>query len=555
MADLKTGWVLMDIKKLRKQLGMTQQELSERTGIPRTLISRYENGTNHPQTRNRALLEDALHVRENEDTPNVLTEEDVQQEEYQDEGKRINDFSSDIIQRLAAYYSRFSTIKNEIEKETEGKCELCGREIYTMISGYGRALLPFYVEKNNDRTTFSEKNMVYLCPNCWTRVNTQIDKRDQLRLQDIIEIHANPFVEVVLGIQNHDGGRRLRQELIHEKNMIFEQLCNTQPANTFIRSIPQTGTSAMVIYSVVAFLSNLEDPYRHQRNVLYISSAVDLMEQDIEKFRNTFRKYGLFRIGIYRPNQYSEDRVPSRDYNGVVFVTQSQMDEWITGKSGNTKGAEFLKSAIEKSFVVVMDGITAVSQNENSIQNRIIRYLSKTPHNLLGIWRGGPNSEQTVANGPNWTQIIPPYTTPEKIYTLSEVLPSIEAQWDYKKNISYSPDMFMSNSSKSVFWTCPNGHSYLSRINERTRNKTSGCPYCASKKVISGENDLGTLRPDILLEWDYEKNTDISPEKIALKSNRVVFWKCPNGHSYEMSIARRTMNSRVINQCPICRKK
>lgn len=102
MADLKTGWVFMDIKKLRKQLGMTQQELSERTGIPRTLISRYENGTNHPQTRNRALLEDALHVRDNGDTSNVLSEDNLKQDEYQIEGK-LNAFE-DVLRTICFNY-------------------------------------------------------------------------------------------------------------------------------------------------------------------------------------------------------------------------------------------------------------------------------------------------------------------------------------------------------------------------------------------------------------------------------------------------------------------
>lgn len=34
----------MTLKELRKQRGLTQQQLSKRTGIPRTVLSEYENG-------------------------------------------------------------------------------------------------------------------------------------------------------------------------------------------------------------------------------------------------------------------------------------------------------------------------------------------------------------------------------------------------------------------------------------------------------------------------------------------------------------------------------
>ena len=49
--------------------------------------------------------------------------------------------------------------------------------------------------------------------------------------------------------------------------------------------------------------------------------------------------------------------------------------------------------------------------------------------------------------------------------------------------------------------------------------------------------------------WDYEKNTDISPEEITLGSEKKVWWKCPLGHSFYRSIINQDKSK---NKCPIC---
>ena len=50
----------MQVRTLRKQQGMTQKQLSEKSGVPRLCIIRYESGRYKPGLENAAKLAAAL---------------------------------------------------------------------------------------------------------------------------------------------------------------------------------------------------------------------------------------------------------------------------------------------------------------------------------------------------------------------------------------------------------------------------------------------------------------------------------------------------------------
>ena len=54
-------------------------------------------------------------------------------------------------------------------------------------------------------------------------------------------------------------------------------------------------------------------------------------------------------------------------------------------------------------------------------------------------------------------------------------------------------------------------------------------------KLIIGKNDLETLNNDIALEWDYERNAPLTPKDVTPNSNKVVWWKCKEGHVFKNS--------------------
>lgn len=69
-------------------------------------------------------------------------------------------------------------------------------------------------------------------------------------------------------------------------------------------------------------------------------------------------------------------------------------------------------------------------------------------------------------------------------------------------------------------------------------------------KLKKGENDLCTKRPDLVKEWDQDKN-ELDPHNVTEGSNKKVWWKCENGHEWEASVNSRTHGT----GCPVCAGK
>ena len=122
----------------------------------------------------------------------------------------------------------------------------------------------------------------------------------------------------------------------------------------------------------------------------------------------------------------------------------------------------------------------------------------------------------------------------------------LASEWNYKKNGELSPQDFTPGSGKRVWWKCKNGHEWGSVIN--SRNTGVGCPYCAGRKVLKGFNDLATTHPNLLDEWDYEKNKDITPFNVSFGSEKRVWWRCKNGHEWVAMVGDRTRG----RSCPYC---
>lgn len=120
-------------------------------------------------------------------------------------------------------------------------------------------------------------------------------------------------------------------------------------------------------------------------------------------------------------------------------------------------------------------------------------------------------------------------------------------EWDYDKNDISPFDLSVCNSDVKVFWKCKEGHSWTATLHHRVGLGT-GCPYCSGRYSIPGENDLGTLYPELAQEWDYKKNVDLTPSDVLPQSNISVYWKCKNGHTWKSPIYNRTSG----HGCPYC---
>ena len=129
--------------------------------------------------------------------------------------------------------------------------------------------------------------------------------------------------------------------------------------------------------------------------------------------------------------------------------------------------------------------------------------------------------------------------------------PELVKQWHPTKNGDLQPCDVTKTAYKEVWWQCEKGHEWKAKIKSRTA-KGSGCPVCAGKVVISGENDLQSNFPEIAKEWHPTLNGELTPKDVMQFSGYNAWWVCENNHAYQAPVARRTTKG---TNCPFCANK
>ena len=145
-----------------------------------------------------------------------------------------------------------------------------------------------------------------------------------------------------------------------------------------------------------------------------------------------------------------------------------------------------------------------------------------------------------------------PYCSGKKIWPgfndLATKYPGLLAEWDYELN-DVDPTTVAPANGKKYHWICPQGHKYEASVSSRTRLHT-GCPYCVNQKVLPGYNDLATKNPELLLEWDYVKNSDFTPKDVSPGSEKYAWWICSKcGKSWKSMVYSRAVDG---TGCPNC---
>ena len=67
-------------------------------------------------------------------------------------------------------------------------------------------------------------------------------------------------------------------------------------------------------------------------------------------------------------------------------------------------------------------------------------------------------------------------------------------------------------------------------------------------EFMEKEKSLAKTKPELLKEWNYEKNGNLTPESIAPSSSKKVWWICSKGHEWQATPNKRSKGS----GCPYC---
>lgn len=135
---------------------------------------------------------------------------------------------------------------------------------------------------------------------------------------------------------------------------------------------------------------------------------------------------------------------------------------------------------------------------------------------------------------------------------LATKCPELLEEWMYDKNaeLGLDPTKILYGDRTPAWWKCKTcGGEWKTEI--RARGYVgAGCPYCNDGRCLPGVSDLATVHPDLLKEFDYEKNA-FSPTQIASKSDIKVWWKCSYcGKSWSTSAVSRAYG--LHTGCPQC---
>ena len=145
----------------------------------------------------------------------------------------------------------------------------------------------------------------------------------------------------------------------------------------------------------------------------------------------------------------------------------------------------------------------------------------------------------------------------EKKYVIDNA--RLMAEWDWERNVDIFPSQVTLGSHKKAWWKCSEGHVWPAIIYNRSKGK--GCKECAKlvisqklreSKLVVGENDLASQRPDLLAEWDYENNSfDVTPETITVGyGSKKVNWICKTcNHRWPATVYSRV---HLDSGCPEC---
>ena len=143
-----------------------------------------------------------------------------------------------------------------------------------------------------------------------------------------------------------------------------------------------------------------------------------------------------------------------------------------------------------------------------------------------------------------------PYCSGQRILVgfndLATRRPDLAAEWDATRNGERTAQMVTVSNGTRAWWQCTQEHSWEAIVSSRSAG--CGCPVCAGQTVVEGRNDLASRAPAVAATWHPARNDNMTPQAIAVYSNRKAWWLCAQGHEWVS-----TVNNRTHGQgCPEC---
>lgn len=121
------------------------------------------------------------------------------------------------------------------------------------------------------------------------------------------------------------------------------------------------------------------------------------------------------------------------------------------------------------------------------------------------------------------------------INDLASQFPRLAKEWHPTKNGTLTPQEITFGTKRKVWWRCDKGHEWCVSVQSRTLDGT-GCPVCAGRAILPGENDMASQFPKVAREWHPTLNGSLTPQMVTAGSHKKVWWLCTEGHVWKAAI-------------------
>lgn len=135
--------------------------------------------------------------------------------------------------------------------------------------------------------------------------------------------------------------------------------------------------------------------------------------------------------------------------------------------------------------------------------------------------------------------------------SLGDLHPELLVEWHPDRNQDLDPFRLKPASSVKAWWKCRDcAHEWQTTLGLRTTAGT-GCAPCSYKqrgqkrRTPKIGQSLADLFPELIEEWDWEKNGDLDPAQLKPGSDLSVWWTCRRGHEWRVNIYTRTGQQRT----------
>lgn len=359
------------------------------------------------------------------------------------------------------------------------------------------------------------------CPHCAKQKSTSFPEQAILfYLSKAFETKSrekvfNQEVDILLpklnsGIE-YDGLRYHSNEFSLKREKIKDEILQKNGFN-IIRVKETKDIASTFIENNVIFYKYDAPFYRHLNDVIKL----------------LFKYFGQkinFEINIDNDSpKIREQYMLLRKQNSFVKVRPELLDEWDYEKNGK----------LRPEYVSYQSSIVA-------------HWICKNGHNYPAV----------VSNRVKGTGC--PYCSNNKLLEnyndLKTKHPEVLVDWDYKKN-KKGPEKYIFSSEKRVHWKCHVcGKEWIMPVFKASKGQR--CPICTRKETIVSVRKKRLLQrksfaerhPDLMLDWDAEKNEGINPFELLDGSHQEVHWKCHIcGFTWDTTLHTRSVGT----GCPSC---